>query len=115
MSILILGIRNNKENLNQQTNQNNENTRIESITRIIGICRHIRIIRIIRIVSIIRINRIIRISWIIGKIVAVFHSARSIVVEQVSTPTSKRRVSEPDQDGSYQSPGDQGSSPGRSV
>ena len=69
-------------------------------SKIIGISRKIRIIGLIK---------------IIGIIVAVCHSASSIVVEQMSTPTSKRRVSEPDQDGPSQdgpdqSPRDQGSS-----
>ena len=71
-----------------------------SIIRIIGISRKIRIIRIIK---------------IIGMIVAVCSSASSILVEPVSTPTSKRRVSEPDQDGPDQSPSDQGSSPERKI
>ena len=44
---------------------------------------------IIKIIIISRISRIIRISKIIGIIVAVCRSARRIVVEQVSTPTSK--------------------------
>ena len=48
-------------------------------------------------------------------IVAVCSSASSILVEPVSTPTSKRRVSEPDQDGPDQSPSDQGSSSERKI
>ena len=57
----------------------------------------IRISRTIRIIGISRNIRIIRIIKAIGVIVAVCCSACSIVVEQVSTPTSKRRVSKPDQ------------------
>ena len=70
--------------------------RIESIIRITGISRKFRIFRIIK---------------IIGIIAAVCSSALHIVVEQVSTPTSKRRVSKPDHDRPYQFPSDQGSSP----
>ena len=83
----------------------------------IGIIRPIRIIRIIRpiIITLIEICRIIRIIKIIGIIVAACRSARRIVVEP--TPTSKKRVSKPDQDGPNQSPtsSDQGSSPERKV
>ena len=68
-------------------------------------------IRIISIMSIVRNIRIITIIYVIGIIFAVCCSARSIVVKQVSTPTSKRRVGKPDQDGPDQSPSDQGSSP----
>ena len=67
------------------------------------------------IIKIIKISRIIRIRKIIGIIVAVCHSTRRIVVEPVSTPTSKRRVSEPDPDGPNQSPSDQGSSSERKI
>ena len=52
---------------------------------------------------------IIRIIRMIVIIVAVCRSARSIVVEQVSIPTLKTRVSKPYQDGPDQSPSDQGS------
>ena len=64
-------------------------------------------------IGIIRPIRIIRIIKIIGIIVAACRSARRIVVEP--TPTSKKRVSKPDQDGPNQSPSDQGSSSERKI